>query len=172
MPKARSSKTKEEELDEEETVEGGASEAPATPKTEAPNVKKAYTKVTLRKIRELEAAGRELSGDETEEVIDTMHEAMELEEGGEEATEAEEIDGAPNHLTPRFEPLRVGGKDVNFPVFFVAAVKGGTRLYNERGQAVSGVMKTAKEQAYIAKAAARNNAIRRSNRLPEEFAQG
>ena len=160
-------------MDEEETsTEGGASEAPATPKTEAPNVKKAYTKATLRKIRELESAGRELSGDETEEVIDTMHEALELEEGAGEVTEAEEVDGVPNKLSPRFEPLRVGGKDVNFPVFFVAAVKGGTRLYNERGQAVSGVMSTQKEQAYIAKAAARNNALRRSNRLPEEFAQG
>lgn len=155
-----------EEVAEDEAEEE-AEEAPA------PKAKSKYKRATQAKIVALREAGETVADDESEEVINTMFEALTHEQAQDEATEAEEVPGVPNKMPVRTEMLRVGGKDVNFPIHFVAAVKGGMALYNERGQRISGVAAAGSPEAtYLNRASARNNALRRANRVPEEFAAG
>ena len=128
-----------------------------------------YDAATRKKARALIAAGKVVNGTEEADLINTMFEALQEEER-EEITEAEEVDGVPNKLPVRTEDFTQGGKVVKLPVFFVAAVKGGKALFNERGQRVSPVCTAESDpsERYIAKAAARFNAQRRANRLPTD----
>jgi hypothetical protein len=126
-----------------------------------------YDVATRKQARALIAAGKVLNGTEEADYINTMFEALQAEER-EDNGDAEEVEGVPNMLPVRYEVFQQNGKEVKFPIFFVAAVKGGQSLYNERGQRVSPVCTQDSDPnlSYINKAAARNNAQRRANRLP------
>lgn len=94
-----------------------------------------YSKDDKLKIAQLKEYGVELSGTETTGELDTL---LSIEQAkGEAPTEAEELEGVPNNLPPHFEEISVGGKPAKIGIFFVAAVKGGFALYNNRGQRAS-----------------------------------
>jgi hypothetical protein len=132
---------------------------------------KNYTKPIQRKIKAMLDEGIALTGEESEGEIETRYADFEQNDV-EEATEQEEITGVPNKLPVKTEPMKIQGKDIAFPIHHVAAVKGGFALYNERGQRISGVCVEKEQVQYINKAAARNNALRRASRLPEEMVNG
>ncbi len=154
----------------EEEADTKPVETPKPAKSEEPEVDlSAYDKTTKKKAKELILAGKTINGTESADLINTLWEEFQ-EEDREEVTEQEEVDGVPNRLRPRTETLSQNGKPVNFPIFFVAAVKGGFALYNEVGQRVSPVCtsETSPNAGYINRAAARNNAERRRHRLPND----
>lgn len=161
-------KPEADEIDEEEEDE----EVETKKAVKKPTVDLSHYPVpTRKKARELIAAGKDINGTEEIDLINTLWEELQQEER-EEVSEQEEIDGVPNNLAVRTETLSQNGKDVRFPIFFVAAVKGGQALYNERGQRVSPVCTPTSDpnQGYINKAAARYNAERRRHRLPGDAA--
>lgn len=167
--------TEEEEVEEE--TEEEAEEKPAKKsKTDAVSViNPSLDKASKRKARELIDAGKVLVGDESADFINTMYEEMLGEEEGENLPEIV-IDGVPNKLPVRHEVIDVKGKKVNYPIFFVAAVKGGFCMYNELGMRVSAVTKNTDEEkdavSKLNKACARFNAQRKATRLPDELMKG
>ncbi len=131
----------------------------------------AWGKATKAKVKALIAAGREITGAESVDLIDTLHAELESEDT-EEITEQEEVDGVPNQLPVRTEAIKVANKDYNFPVFFVAETKKGPALYNEKGKRVSPASTDPKVVSKLNKDCARFNAIRRTSRTAADFARG
>ncbi len=137
-----------------------------------------HTKADKVTIKSLEEAGVELKGDETSEELETLAAAQSM-KGDDEAGVQEEVEGVPNQLPPRTEPRSLAGKTVNFPVHFVAAVKGGFALYNETGKRISPAYapdqpldespNATKGVLYINKACAKFNAMRWKNTLPGDL---
>lgn len=111
----------------------------------------AKEKVVKAKDEEVKVAKEKVEGEEDEVKEE------------DEAAKTNELPGVPNKLPPRFEGEGKG----RLGIFFVAEVEGGNALYNENGIRVSQVC-TGPEAAYLAKAATRNNAIRRANRTPQD----
>lgn len=152
---------------------------------------KALSKAGKKNLAMLEKADVELTGAETEAELEELVAANGLGAGD---SEEEVIDGVPNNLPQQFESAMVNNKEVRYPMYFIAAVEGGTALYNEKGRRVSPVMSAAKvfgrpaddarghdiktkevgevsEHAHIAKACASSNALRRARRLPNDPVQ-
>jgi len=140
----------------------------------------AYTKEDKARIKRLKDKGVELSGEESPEELETLS-IVEDQEEIEEAPEQEEVEGIPNKMPPRTETIEVGGKKVELPIYFVAAVKGGKqRMYSPTGAAASpaygvGDFIAGSEGSnptdgikYITKACARMNIILRKNIIPGE----
>lgn len=152
--------------------------------------KKAAAKVAAadkKAIKALTEKDVPLEGTETSEELAALM-AEHFPKAPSDSGDGEEIvlAGVPNSVPPVFEPLEPGAdprKAKRYGVFQVVAVKGGHALYNQRGQRVSTVCRADRvhgrdadikdkqpgeisEFAYIAKACARNNAERRSRRLP------
>lgn len=142
-----------------------------------------YTPADKKIIKALKEADVTLTGEETsDELKDLSKEHFpdtQVDGEGEEIV----IQGVPNNVPPVFEPVEAGSKAKRMGLFQVVAVKGGFALYNQKGQRVSPVCSAERvhgrdasiadkqpgevsEFAYIAKAAARCNADRRSRRLP------
>jgi len=120
-----------------------------------------YTKDDQKKIKKLVAAGVELDGTESPEVLDTMLQEQVVADRDEEIEERQAIPGVPEELPIRTEMRKVGAKDVSYPVHFVAVAKGGHGLYNEFGVRIGFASNDDKAaQTHLAKAAARNNAFR------------
>lgn len=137
-----------------------------------------YSKADKNKIKQLTEEGVPLSGTESPEELDTLIAALPVE--GEGDSVQEEIPGVPNKLPVRFEVLILANKQYNFPVFFMAAVKGGQAMYSYTGQRCSpahsaddvlpgqeGASGTpTKALQYLIKACAKFNAQRRKSVLP------
>lgn len=138
---------------------------------------KEYTKAEKILIKKLKLAGKELTGEETPDELNTLSLALEQEEAV-APSEAVEEDGIPNKLPVRFEEIQIAGKPAKLSIYFVAAVKGGKMaLYAHTGQRVSQAYgpdemydaeSTVKGVSYIQKAAAKFNAMRRKNIIPGE----
>lgn len=137
-----------------------------------------YSKEDKAMIKKLKAAEIDLTGEESSDEIKTLSDQLDL-NSIEPGTEQEEIDGVPNILPIRTEEIEVGGKVHQLPVFFVATVKGGKMaLYSYTGQRTSPAYGpedpydasplSPRGVQYIAKAAAKFNAMRRKNIIPGE----
>ncbi len=137
-----------------------------------------YTKADLRKIADLKDANVPLDGTETSAELDTLVAALPVEGADEHAAE-QVIAGVPNQLPVKTEIIILANKQYAFPIFFMAAVKGGQAMYNYQGRRVSPVYNAddilpgseetsspTKALQYTIKAVAKFNAIRRKSVLP------
>lgn len=128
------------------------------------------------KIDALREAGIELTLNETSEELDDKLAAIEDDDDTGEAEEAE----LPRSIAPRFENRVVENKPRRLAIHFVYTKDGKSALYNEHGKRISPVYRpedtlpdsTTNALKSIAKAAAKNNAIRRNSMLPEDFLPG
>ncbi len=124
-----------------------------------------YSKADQKKIKTLTDAGKPLLGDETSEQLDTLMAALEAGERDEDAGERVEAEGVPDKLPVRTELLKIGNKEVNFPIHFVAPVRGGYAIYNETGVRID----FNEDLSSLSRKVSRVNALRRAGRLPNEF---
>lgn len=143
----------------------------------------AYTKEDKAIIKQLTEGEVVLTGEETSEELKTMLDSFVL-EGGDAPTEQEVVDGVPNKLPIRTEDLLINGKVHKLPIYFVAALQGGKQaMYAPTGQRASHAYSVGdpvdlndpsseKGTAYINKAAAKFNAMRRRNVIPGETTIG
>lgn len=104
-----------------------------------------------------------------EETFEVSEEDGVTYEEGEEPTEQEVIPGVPNRLASRSDIIRVAGKDVVFPKFFVVATKAGLVAYAPTGQRVSTPETTTEGKIRLTKRIAHMNVKARQNVLPGDL---
>ena len=101
-----------------------------------------------------------LVGDESAEYIATLYETLEQQVNEEEVKDRPEEAGIPNKLAVKTEKRRVIGKDIDYPILYVAEVKGGLAAYNEFGNRISDVKTTPEDRSKLVKTIANMNTTR------------
>lgn len=142
-----------------------------------------YSKADQRKVKELTDAGVTLEGTESPDELDTLIAALPAEGADEHAAE-QIIPGVPNKLPIKHEVIVLANKKYNFPIFYMAVVKGGQAMYDYHGRRVSPVYgpddvlagsegsSPTKALNYTIKACAKFNAQRRKSVLPGDAELG
>lgn len=159
--------------------------AKTTSKKETPGAtekKPTYSRADKKNIKLLEDAGITLDGTESGADLEQMVEDKGLAAGASEDSGPEVIPGVPNSADPHYLVEKINGKDVRYPIWHMAPVKGGFVVYDHVGRRVSPLLvpgqplhgsdegdpKAVDQVAYHRKLVARANSMRRANRLPND----